>query len=149
MPKLSDDEAVEIKLDSAAGLLDISLTDEQKRGLFNAPGSAIVAVMELRSVTYTGHVPDEEKPAQVKLRIISAEAARDDHQANQLRQVARGMYRRRKMDATLDELGPGPRDAEDAVAAALASTPTEAEFRAHQEREAHRQRRSPRVEQHG
>ncbi|MBQ1122605.1 hypothetical protein [Streptomyces sp. B15] len=148
MPKLDKDAEVEIKLDSAAGLLQSSLTDEQRRGLFEHPGTAVVAIMELRSVTYTGHAEGEEKPAQVKLRVLSAEAARDDHQADQLRQVARGMYRRRKMDQTLDEIGPGPRDAEDAVASALASSPTEGEYRQHQEREAHRQRRT-RVEQHG
>lgn len=141
MPKLDKDAEVEIKLDSAAGLLQGSLTDEQRRGLFEHPGTAVVAVIEFASVTYTGHADGEEKPPQVKVRVRTAEAARDDQQAAQLREVARGMYRRRKMDSTLDELGPGPRDAEQAVEQALASNPSESEFREHQEREAARQRR--------
>lgn len=147
MPKLDKDAEVEIKLDSAAGLLQGSLTDEQRRGLFEHPGTAVVAVVEFASVTYTGHADGEEKPPQVKVRVRTAEAARDAQQADQLRQVARGMYRRRKMDDTLDELGPGPRDAEAAVAEAMATMPTESEYQAHQE--AHARRRRPRVEQHG
>lgn len=150
MPKLDEDAEVEIKLDSAAGLLQGSLTDEQRRGLFEHPGTAVVAVVEFASVTYTGHADGEEKPPQVKVRVRGAEAARDEQQAAQLRDIARGMYRRRKMDSTLDELGPGPRDAERAVAEAMATMPTETEFRAHQEREAHRQRRNRGgVEHHG
>lgn len=147
MPKLDKDAVVEIKLDPGAALLDASLTDEQKRGLFDHPGTAVIAVVELASVTYTGHAEGEDKPAQVKLRVRLAESARDDQQAEQLRQIARGMYRRRKMDQTLDELGPGPRDADRAVEDALASMPSEGEYRAHREREA--TRRGPRVEQHG
>lgn len=149
MPRLDDDAQVEIKLDGAAGLLQGSLTEEQRRGLFEHPGTGIVAILELVSVSYTGHADGEEKPPQVKLRVRTAEAARDDHQANQLREVARGMYRRRKMDQTLDELGPGPRDADAAVEEALASNPDEATFREHQELEARRARRHGRVERHG
>lgn len=149
MPKLDDDAQVEIKLDGAAGLLQGSLTDEQRRGLFEHPGTAVVAIVEFTSVSYTGHADGEEKPPTVKVRVRTAEAARDDHQANQLREVARGFYRRRKMDQTLDELGPGPRDAEQAVADAMASTPTEREFRQHQEADAARQRRNSRIEHHG
>ncbi|RLL70305.1 hypothetical protein [Streptomyces sp. Z26] len=149
MPKIDKDADVEIKLDSAAGLLQGSLTEEQRRGLFEHPGSAVVAVVEFVSVTYTGHADGEEKPPQVKVRVRTAEAARDDAQADQLREVARGFYRRRKMDQTLDELGPGPRDADRAVEAALASVPTEGEFREHKEQTAARKRRSGHVEQHG
>lgn len=149
MPKLDKDAKVEVKLDSGAALLEASLTEEQRRGLFDHPGTGVVAIVELVSVSYTGHAEGEEKPPTVKLRVRTAEAARDDHQTNQLREVARGMYRRRKMDATLDELGPGPQDADNAVAEALASNPDEASFREHQELSARRQRRSGQIEHHG
>lgn len=149
MPRLDDDAQVEIKLDGSAGLLQMSLTDEQRRGLFEAPGSVVVAVCEFRSVTYTGHADGEEKAPVVKVRLLTAEAARDDHQATQLREIARGFYRRRKMDQTLDELGPGPRDADAAVEAALASQPSEGEYREHMAAEARRKSRGSRIEQHG
>lgn len=145
MPKIDKDATVEVKLDTAAGLLEQSLTEEQRRGLFEHPGMRVIAIVELASVTYTGHADSEDKPPQVKLRIKLAEAAQDHEQAEQVLQVARAMMRRRKMRDTLDELGPGTHDAERAVAEALAQHPTETEFEVHNRRKRH----GSRIEQHG
>lgn len=145
MPKIDKDAVVEVKLDSAAGLLEQSLTEDQRRGLFEHPGMRVIAIVELASVTYTGHASDEDKPPQVKLRIKLAEAAQDHDQARLVLEVARAMMRKRKMRDTLDELGPGSHDAEHAVAAALAAHPTEVEYEVHKERT----RRGSRIEQHG
>ncbi|WP_031046805.1 hypothetical protein [Streptomyces sp. NRRL F-5650] len=147
MPKLDKDAAVEVKLDSAAAMLEASLTEEQRRGLFEHPGMCVVVVAELRSVQYTGHAQDEDKSPQVKLRMSLVEAARDDEQTKLVLEVMRAMMRRRKMDDTLDEIGPGKTVVEDAVAEALAGHPTETEYDAHQELK--RRRRGSRVEQHG
>lgn len=147
MPKLPKDAPVEVKVDSAGGMLEQSLTDEQRRGLFEHPGMCVVVVAELTSVTYTGHANTEDKAPQVKLRMTLVEAARDDEQTRQVLEVMRAMMRRRKMDNTLDEIGPGRTVVEDAVAEALAHHPTETEFEAHEELK--RRRRSSRVEQHG
>lgn len=149
MPKIDKDAQVEVKLDSAAGLLEQSLTDDQRRGLFEHPGMRVIAIVELASVTYTGHADSEDKPPQVKLRIKLAEAAQDHDQARLVLEVARAMMRKRKMQDTLDELGPGSHDAEHAVAAALASHPSEGEYEEHVERVDARRRRGSRVEQHG
>lgn len=151
MPKIGKDAHVEVKLDSAAGLLEQSLTDEQRRGLFEHPGMEVIAIVSLASVTYTGHAASEDKPPAVKLRITLAEAAQDDPQARAVLEVARAMMRKRKMQDTLDELGPGSHDAERAVAEALAAHPTEAEYEHHQERQAARRgrERHSRIEQHG
>lgn len=151
MPKIDKDALVEVKLDSAAGLLEQSLTDDQRRGLFEHPGMEVIAIVSLASVTYTGHAASEDKPPQVKLRITLAEAAQDNPQARQVLEVARAMMRRRRMENTLDELGPGTHDAERAIAEALAQYPTEAEYEQHQaQQEARRGReRRSRVEQHG
>lgn len=147
MPKLDKDAAVEVKLDSAAAMLEASLTEEQRRGLFEHPGMCVVVVAELTSVTYTGHANIEDKAPQVKLRMSLVEAARDDEQSRLVLEVMRAMMRRRKMDQTLDEIGPGERVVEESVAAALAGHPTETEFEVHEERK--RRRRGSRVEQHG
>lgn len=148
MPKLDKDAVVEVKLDGAAGQLQESLTEEQRRGLFEHPGMRVIAIVELGSVTYTGHADSEDKPAQVKLRVKLAEAAQDHEQAQLVLEVMRAMMRRRKMQDTLDELGPGTHDAERAVADALAAHPSEGEYEGHLER-ADRKRRGSRVEQHG
>ncbi|MEU3289934.1 hypothetical protein [Streptomyces longwoodensis] len=148
MPKLDKDATVEVKLDSAAGLLEQSLTDEQRRGLFEHPGMRVIAIVELASVTYTGHASSEDKAPQVKLRITTAEAAQDHEQAAQVLEVARAMMRRRKMNNTLDEVGPGGTVVEDAVAEALAAHPSEAEYEVYQER-ARERRGGVRIEQHG
>lgn len=147
MPKIDKDAHVEVKLDSAAALLEASLTDEQRRGLFEHPGMRVIAIVELASVQYTGHADSEDKPAQVKLRIKLAEAAQDHEQAALVLEVMRAMMRRRKMNDTLDEIGPGATVVEEAVAEALAHHPTEAEYEAHEQRA--RRRRGTRVEQHG
>ena len=147
MPKLDKDAAVEVKLDGAAAALEGALTDEVRRGLFEHPGMCVLVIAELQSVTYTGHAESEDKPAQVKLRMRLVEAARDDEQTRLVAEVMRAMYRRRKMDDTLDEIGPGAAVVEDAVAEALAGHPTETEYDAHQEMK--RRRRGSRVEQHG
>lgn len=149
MPKLDKDAQVEVKLDTAAGMLEQSLTEAQRRGLFEHPGMRVIAIVELASVTYTGHADSEDKPAQVKLRIKLAEAAQDHDQARLVLDVARAMMRKRKMNETLDELGPGAHDAEQAVAAALAAHPTEGEYDEYVERADDRRRRGSRVEQHG
>lgn len=146
MPKLDKDAAVEVKLDSAAAMLEASLTEDQRRGLFEHPGMCVVVVAELSSVTYTGHANTEDKAPQVKLRMTLVEAARDDEQTRLVLDVMRAMMRRRKMDQTLDEIGPGSNVVEDAVATALASHPTETEYEVHTER---RRRRGSRIEQHG
>ncbi|MEU0675438.1 hypothetical protein ABZ330_21605 [Streptomyces sp. NPDC006172] len=147
MPKLDKDAAVEVKLDGAAAMLEASLTEEQRRGLFEHPGMCVLVIAELSSVTYTGHAQTEDKPAQVKLRMTLVEAARDDEQTHLVAEVMRAMMRRRKMDQTLDEVGPGATVVEDAVAEALAAHPTETEYDAHQELKRHR--RGARVEQFG
>lgn len=149
MPKLPEDAPVEVKLDSAAAILEASLTEDQRRGLFEHPGTRVVVIAELTSVTYTGHANTEDKAPQVKLRMTLVEAARDAEQTNAVGEVMRAMYRRRMMDDTLDEIGPGATVVEDAVAEALASHPTEGEFREHQERKARRGRRRGRIEHHG
>ena len=147
MPKLPKDAPVEVKLDSAAAMLEASLTEEQRRGLFEHPGMCVVVVAELSSVTYTGHANTEDKAPQVKLRMTLVEAARDDEQSRLVLEVMRAMMRRRKMNDTLDEIGPGATVVEDAVAEALAGHPTETEFEVHEQRR--RSRRGSRVEHLG
>jgi len=144
MPKLAKDDDVEVKLDSGAAMLHAAVPDELRRALFERPGTSVFAIVQLRSTSYTGHAEGEDKDATVKLRITLAEVALDDRQAAQVAEVMRAMMRKRKMDQTLDELGPGAHDADAAVSAALASHPTESEFEAHKAR----QRRSSRVEHH-
>jgi len=145
MPRIDKDADVEVKLDSAAGSLQGVITQAMRRGLFEHPGMCVIAIVELTSKSYTGHAEGEEKAPQVKLRMTLAEVAQDEQQAEKVLQVMRAMMRKRKMDQTLDELGPGAHDADAAVSAALASHPTESEFDAHQARK--RERRS-RVEHH-
>lgn len=147
MPKIDQDANVEIKLDSGAAFLQGALTEEQRRGLFEYPGMSVFAIVELTSKSYVGHAEGEDKDPQVKLRITLAEVAQDHRQADLVAQVMRAMMRKRKMDQTLDELGPGAHDAELAVAAALAAHPTEDDYEAHKMREAGR--RQGRVEQRG
>ena len=147
MPKLDDDAEVEVKLDGTAGMLQQAIPAILRRGLFEAPGARIVAVVEFASTTYTGHAKDEDKDPQVKLRIKLAEVATEGDEIRLLREVQRAMYRRRKMNGTLDEIGPGSRDVDAAVADLLAAEPTEAEFEAHEELK--RARRGSRVEHYG
>ncbi|MDW4900623.1 hypothetical protein RB625_19630 [Streptomyces californicus] len=145
MPKLDKDAEVELKLDSGAAPLQASATPSQRRGLFEYPGKSVYAVVELTSKTYTGHADGEDKDPQVKVRVTLAEVAQDDQQAQMIAEVMRAMYRQRKMNGTLDEIGPGSRDVEGAVSEALGNLPTETEFEMH---EATRRARTTRVEQY-
>ena len=142
---LDPDKLPEVKVDSNAGWLQMALTPEQRRGLWQHPGTSVFAIVELTSKSFTGHAEDEDKDPQVKLRITIAEVAQDNEQAQLVAEVMRAMMRRRKMNGTLDELGPGTRDVEAAVSEALAHHPTETEFEVHNARK----RGGSRIEQHG
>lgn len=137
--ELYEDKLPEVKLDSGGAAIEGSLTEEQRRSLHAHPGTRVVALVELTSVTVTRHADGEQKAPQVKVRVSLAEVARDAKQTNALREVHRAMYRDRKIAETLDEAGDF-NNPEDAVAAALASMPTEGDFRAHQSARAARQR---------
>ncbi|MFD7774308.1 hypothetical protein [Streptomyces sp. NPDC059753] len=141
MPKLHKDQLVEVKLDSAAGLVEAALSEEQRRDLFEHPGKTIVAIVELSSVQYTGHAGGEEKLPQVKLRATGCEVARTDEEQSSLLEAKRAMWRARRMDGTLDEIGNGPRRAEGVLDASFAGYPTEEEFR-QAEREKEERRRA-------
>lgn len=145
MPKIDSDAEVEVKLDSGSAFLQSAIPGDMRRGLFERPGTSVFAIVQLTSKSYTGHADGEEKDPQVKLRVTLAEVAGDDRQAQLVAEVMRAMMRRRKMDQTLDELGPGAHDAEDAVADALAEHPSEAEYEVFLDRK----RRGSRIEQHG
>lgn len=147
MPKIDKDAEVELKLDCAAGPLQGTTTQPQRRGLFEYPGTSVFAVVELTSKAYTGHADGEDKQPQVKVRVTLAEVAQDNEQAQMIAEVMRAMMRRRKMNGTLDELGPGSRDVEGAVSEALGNMPTETEFEVYQERK--RAARGSRVEHQG
>lgn len=140
MPKLPPHESPDIKLDTSGAALDLALTRDQRRGLFDRPGTTVVAIVELCSRTYTGHADDEEKTPTVKVRITSAEAAQDDEEAATLLNAKRAMFRRRRMDGTLDEVGNGPRSAAAVLDTQLAAYPSEDEYREHERRRAERSR---------
>ncbi|MGA5489595.1 hypothetical protein ACPCK1_17785 [Streptomyces pseudogriseolus] len=148
MPKLDEDAEVEVKLDSAAAMLQGAIPAILRRGLFEAPGARVVAVVEFASTMYTGHAAGEDKDPQVKLRIKLAEVATEGDQIRMLREVMRAMYRQRKMNGTLDEIGPGAADLDGVVAELLAAHPTEGEFEAHEARQ-RAAKRGGRVEQFG
>jgi hypothetical protein len=147
MPRLEDDAEVEVKLDSAAGMLQQAIPAILRRGLFEAPGARIVAVVEFASTSYTGHAANEDKDPQVKMRVKLAEVAVDGDQMRLLREVMRAMYRKRKIDGTLDEMGPAAYDLDTAVELLLAEHPTEGEFEAHEASE-RAAKRGSRVEQY-
>lgn len=132
MPKLHKGQTPNVKLDSAAGLVEISLTPEQRRGLFEAPGTVVVAIVELTSKTYTGHADTEDKEPEVKIRVTGCEVARTDDEAAALLEAKRAMWRSRRMDGTLDEIGNGPRRPDAALDDAFAAYPTEDEYAAHE-----------------
>lgn len=129
MPKLPRGTEVEVRLDSAAPLLDEVLTLEQRRDLFEYPGRTVVAVMELSSVSYTGHADTEDKPPRVKLRVTSVEAAVTAVEEDALRRAMAAMWRAREMDGTLDSIGQGPRQAAPILDEAFAGYPDDAEVR--------------------
>lgn len=131
MPKLSPADVPEVKLDSTAASVEVTLTREQRRGLFERPGTSVVAIVELTSKSYTGHAEGEDKDPQVKLRVTSCEAARNDEDAASLRAAARAMWRGRQMEGTLDEIGTGPQSPGATLDAAMTGKPTEDELKAH------------------
>ncbi|MFF7171125.1 hypothetical protein [Streptomyces pseudovenezuelae] len=148
MPKLPEDSEVEVKLDSGAAMLEQAIPAILRRGLFEAPGARIVAVVEFASTMYTGHAAGEDKSPQVKLRIKLAEVATEGDQIRQLREVMRAMYRQRKMNGTLDEVGNVP-DLDSLVDDLLAAHPTETEYKVHEERERAARSGHGRVERFG
>jgi hypothetical protein len=129
MPKLSPADVPEVKLDSAAAAVEASMTREQRRGLFEKPGTVVYAIVELTSKSYTGHAEDEDKPAQVKVRVTGCEVARTDEDAAALVEARRSMYRGRQIDGTFDEVGQGPMRPDADLAVLMASKPTEDELR--------------------
>lgn len=140
MPKLTPDQVPEAKLDTAAGLIDAALNRDQKRGLFDKPGTVVYAIVALSSTSYTGHADGEDKPPTVKLRVTECEIAQSDDEAVSLEEAKRAMWRRRQMEGTLDEIGTGPQNPESVLAAAFAGHPTEAEYKAHQRAKESRRR---------
>lgn len=127
MPRLIPGQVPTIRLAGAADPIEETLTDEQRRTLFETPGATVTAVVTLAVTSYTGHTNSEKDP-QVKLVVIGAEPARDAHQEQQLAEVMRAMYRRREMAGTLDEAGTGDRVHDQAVDDLLDSHPDENEF---------------------
>jgi len=135
MPKLSPADVPEVKLDSAAAPIEASLSREQRRGLFEKPGTVVFAIVELTSKSYTGHAEGEDKDPQVKVRVTSCEVARSDEDATALADAKRAMWRGRQIDGTLDEVGEGPQRPDAALLDVTASKPTEAELKAHRARQ--------------
>lgn len=129
MPKLGPADVPEVKLDSAAAAVEASMTREQRRGLFEKPGTVVYAIVELTSKSYTGHAEGEEKPAQVKVRVTGCEVARTDEDAKSLIDARRAMYRGRQIDGTFDEVGQGPMRPDAGLADLMATKPTEDELR--------------------
>lgn len=134
MPKLSPADVPEIKLDAAAAAVEASMTREQRRGLFEKPGTVVYAIVELTSKSYTGHAEGEEKPAQVKVRVTGCEVARTDEDAKALVEARRAMYRGRQIDGTFDEVGQGPMRPDGALSDVMATHPSEDELREYKRR---------------
>ncbi|MGW4670127.1 hypothetical protein [Streptomyces sp. NPDC004324] len=129
MPKLSPADVPEVKLDAAAAAVEASMTREQRRGLFEKPGTVVYAIVELTSKSYTGHAEDEDKPAQVKVRVTGCEVARTNEDAAALVEARHAMYRGRQIDGTFDEVGQGPMRPEASLSGLMASKPSEDELR--------------------
>jgi hypothetical protein len=134
MPKLGPADIPEVKLDSAAAAVEASMTPDQRRGLFEKPGTVVYAIVELTSKSYTGHAEGEEKPAQVKVRVTGCEVARTDEDAKSLIEARRAMYRGRQIDGTFDEVGKGPIHPDAQLGALTASKPTEDQLREYKRR---------------
>ncbi|WIC88851.1 hypothetical protein SEA_ONIONKNIGHT_45 [Streptomyces phage OnionKnight] len=134
MPKLSPADVPTVKLDSAAGAIEVSLTREMRRALFEKPGRVVFAIVELTSKSYTGHAEQEDKDPEVKVRVTSCEVARSDDDAAALADAKRAMWRGRQIDGTLDEVGEGPQRPDAALLDVTASKPTEDELKAHKRR---------------
>ncbi|MFB7711633.1 hypothetical protein [Streptomyces sp. NPDC056105] len=131
MPKLSPADVPEVKLDSAAASIEASLPREVRRGLFEKPGTTVVAIVELTSKSYTGHAEGEEKDPQVKVRVTGCEVARSDEDAAALLDAKRAMWRDRQIEGTLDEIGQGPRRPDAALLDITATKPTEDQLKEH------------------
>ncbi len=140
MPKLPAHQAPEVKLDSAAASIEGSLTLAQRRGLFEKPGTTVVAIVELTSKSYTGHADGEDKEPQVKLRVTGCEVAQSDEDAAALLEAKRAMWRDRRMDGTLDEIGEGPQRPDAALADVTEGKPTEQQWKDEQRRREDRRR---------
>lgn len=134
MPKLSPADVPEVKLDSAAAAVEASMTRDQRRSLFEKPGTVVYAIVELTSKSYTGHAEGEEKPAQVKVRVTGCEVARTDEDAHALVEARRAMYRGRQIDGTFDSVGQGPMRPDAALADVMAAAPTEDELKEYKRR---------------
>jgi hypothetical protein len=140
MPKLSPADVPEVKLDSAAAHIESSLSREQRRGLFEKPGTTVYAIVALTSKSYTGHADGEDKDPQVKLRVTECEVARSTEDAAALADAKRAMWRGRQIDGTLDEVGEGPQRPDAALLDVTASKPTEDELKEHRRRQEQRRR---------
>lgn len=106
MPKLSSDQVPQVRLHTGALPIEVSLTRDQRRGLWERPGTTVVAIVELTAVEYTGVRPDDDKKGPtVRVRVTGCEVARDDDEATTLLEASRAMWRRRKLDGTFDEVG--------------------------------------------
>jgi len=134
MPKLSPADVPEVKLDSAAAAIEATMTRDQRRGLFEKPGTVVYAIVELTSKSYTGHAEGEDKDPQVKVRVTGCEVARTDEDAQALIEARRAMYRGRQIDGTFDEVGKGPIHPDGQLAGLVATKPTEDELKAHKRR---------------
>lgn len=140
MPKLGPADIPEVKLDSAAAAVEASMTRDQRRGLFEKPGTVVYAIVELTSKSYTGHAEGEEKPAQVKVRVTGCEVARTDEDAHALVEARRAMYRGRQIDGTFDSVGQGPMRPDAALLDVTVSKPTEDELKEYKRRRAQAER---------
>ncbi|MFF7561929.1 hypothetical protein ACFZB4_18400 [Streptomyces pseudovenezuelae] len=140
MPKLSPADVPTVKLDSAAGAIEVSLTREMRRALFEKPGRVVFAIVELTSKSYTGHAEQEDKDPEVKVRVTSCEVARSDEDAAALADAKRAMWRGRQIDGTLDEVGEGPQRPDAALLDVTHSKPTEDELKAHRARQEQKRR---------
>lgn len=140
MPKLTPAEVPEVKLDSAAAVIESGMTREMRRGLFEKPGTTVYAIVALTSKSYTGHAEGEDKDPQVKLRVTECEVARSDEDAAALADAKRAMWRGRQIDGTLDEVGEGPQRPDTALFDVTAGKPTEAELTEHKRRVEERRR---------
>lgn len=134
MPKLTPADVPEVKLDSAAAHIEATLSREQRRALFEKPGTVVYAIVALASKSYTGHAEGEDKAPQVKLRVTECEVARSDEDALALAEAKAAMWRGRQIGGTLDEVGEGPQRPDAALADVTATKPTEAELKAHKRR---------------
>ncbi|MBZ3909397.1 hypothetical protein [Streptomyces acidiscabies] len=140
MPKLSPADVPTVKLDSASGAIEVSLTREMRRGLFEKPGRTVFAIVELTSKSYTGHAEQEDKDPEVKVRITSCEVARSDEDAAALADAKRAMWRGRQIDGTLDEVGEGPQRPDGALLDVTVTKPSEDELKEHRRRQEQRRR---------